>query len=148
VVGGELHLPALRRAHERRGHDAGVVDQDVQRAVPPGRERRDGGLVGEIERRDQDLLVAGAVDDVLRGALAGLEVADRQGHLGARAGQGARRLDADAGRAAGDDGAAAGEVDPFDYLSRGRLGAEGGGDAIGHDTSRLGRLESEVPPVS
>ena len=36
----------------RQRHHAGVVDQDVQRAVPGGGERGDGGQVGEVEAAD------------------------------------------------------------------------------------------------
>jgi hypothetical protein len=59
----------------------------VQRAVPVLDERGDRGLVGQVERGDQNSLVAGTRDDVLGGAFARLQIADREGDLGASAGQ-------------------------------------------------------------
>ena len=56
-------------------------------------------------------------------------VADGEGHLGAGAGERPGGLDADAGRAAGDDRALAGQVDAGDDLGGGGLGAERCGDA-------------------
>jgi len=139
VVGGELHLPALGRTHLGRCHQARVVDQDVQRAVPRGGERRDRRLVGKIQRRDQDLLVAGRRDDVLGGALSGRQIADRERDLRARARQGPGGLDADPGCPSGHDDAAAGEIDAVDHLGGGGLGAERRGDEAGHERSRLVR---------
>ena len=53
VVGAELELVALRGlAVLRRGHHAGVVDQQVERAVEPVDERVDRGLRGEVELLD------------------------------------------------------------------------------------------------
>jgi len=102
----------------------------VQWPVPVGDERRDRCLIDEVERCDQDLLVAHAGDDVFGGALAGLEIAHGQGHLGVRAGERAGGLDADAGCAAGDDHPPAAEIDARDDVGGGRLRAEGGGDAV------------------
>ena len=39
MVGAELQLEAVRRPDQRRDHHAGVVDQQVDLAVPAGRER-------------------------------------------------------------------------------------------------------------
>ena len=102
VVRRELQLPALRRTGLRQGHDPGVVDQDVQRSVPAIDEGRDRRPVGEVQRCDQDLLVAGG-REVAGGALAGVEITDGEGHLGAGARERSGRLDADAGGSAGDD---------------------------------------------
>ena len=130
VVGGELQLPALRRAQlSGEAMTPALLTRMCSGPSQRGDERRDGRLVGEVERRDEDLLVAGGRGDVLGGALAGLGVADGEGDLGAGAGQRAGGLDADAGRAAGDDGAAAGQVDAGDDLGGGGVGAERRGDA-------------------
>ena len=106
----------------------GVVDEDVQRAVPAGRRtpRRTPGRPGRGV--DPDLLVAGGRDDVVGRALARFNVADRDRDFGARAGQCPGGLDADAGRPAGDDGPAAGQIDAVDDLGGGGLGAERRGD--------------------
>src|SRR5262249_43244563 len=97
-----------------------VVDQDVQRAVPARGERLDGLELGELE------VLHGRGADLGRDALARGDVADGERDLRAGAGQRAGGLDPDAGRAAGDDRAPAGETDPLDDLRRGRLKAETG----------------------
>ena len=61
------------------------------------------------------------VGDLGGGALAGGEVAHGERHLGAGAGQRPRGLDADPRCAAGDDGAAAGQVDAARHLRRRRV---------------------------
>jgi hypothetical protein len=133
VVGGELALPALAGAPERAGHDPGVVDQDVHGAAPGADERRDRGLVGQVERGDGDL-PAGGRGDVGGGPVAGDLVADGDGDVGACAGQRTGGLDADAGRAAGDDGPPTAQVDVGQYLGRGGPGGERGADqgGVGH----------------
>ena len=55
VVGAELHLEAVRGALLGHGHHAGVVDQDVEVALPGVGERAHGGEVGEVERADLGL---------------------------------------------------------------------------------------------
>ena len=50
VVGAELHLEAVLGAPLGDGHHAGVVDQDVEVALPRVGERADRGEVGEVER--------------------------------------------------------------------------------------------------
>ena len=130
MVRGELHLPPLRSPQLRGGHDAGVVDQDVQRPVPVGDEGRDGRLISEIQRRDQDPLVAGAGRDVFGGTRASLDVAHGQGDLGVRARERPGGLDSDTGRAAGDDRTFAAQIDTRDDVGGRRLRAERGGDAV------------------
>jgi hypothetical protein len=57
-VRGELHFPALAGALElRERHDAGVVDQDVQRLVPGSGEAADGVLVGQVQGAHRDLVL-------------------------------------------------------------------------------------------
>jgi hypothetical protein len=142
VVGGELHLPAFGGAHQRGGHQPGVVDQDVQRARPVRGEGAHGCLVGEVERGDQDRLVAGAGDDVPGGAVARLFVADGEGDLGAGTGQRAGGLDADAGGPAGHDGPAAGQIDAVHDLGGRGLCGERGGDPFARTGRKLRELVS------
>ncbi len=87
MVGRELALPPLRRADERAGHDAGVVDQQVQRLVPAPHEGCDAGPVHQIEVGHPHLLVARRRRDVTGYALARSGVADRQRDLGTRPGK-------------------------------------------------------------
>src|SRR6185369_11722974 len=86
-----------------------------------GDERRHRLLIGQVQRRDPDLGVAGRVDDLGGGTRAGLQVAYGEDHLGPGRCQGSRRLDADAGGAAGHDGALAAQVDAVDHLGGGGL---------------------------
>ena len=66
VVGRELHLPALGSALQLgQRHDAGVVDQDVQSALPGGDEVADRLPVSQVESRHVDLGVAGRRSDGL-----------------------------------------------------------------------------------
>ena len=53
VVGAELHLEPVGRLPAGDGHDAGVVDQDVEPVVSggeTGRERPHRGQIGQVER--------------------------------------------------------------------------------------------------
>jgi hypothetical protein len=84
--------------------------------------------VRELDRRDEDVVVAGALDDAGRGPLARGGVADGEGDLGAGRRERAGGLDADTGRAAGDDGPATGQVDAGDHLGGGGVVRERGGD--------------------
>ena len=52
VVGPDLHLEAVGRPLLRDRHHAGVVDQDVELAVPAVGERPHRGEVGEVQRPD------------------------------------------------------------------------------------------------
>jgi len=54
VVRAELHLEAVRRAALRHRHQAGVVDEQVERAVPLGGEAAHRGQVAEVEVADLD----------------------------------------------------------------------------------------------
>lgn len=146
MVRGELRLPALTGAVQvRQGHDARVVDQNVQWTLPRGREGSDGGTVGQFQPGDQNTVVAGLRRDLGRGAFAGFDVPDRERHLGSRRGQSPRGLDADARCTAGDNGTPAGQVDAGDDLFSGRFPAERGADAdvADHDDSVL-----EAPRVA
>ncbi len=58
VVGGELHLPPLRRVLLGQGHDPGIVDQHVQRPAPTRGERGHRRQIGQVEPLDAELPVA------------------------------------------------------------------------------------------
>jgi hypothetical protein len=55
-LGRELALPARADAEQRRGHDAGVVDEEVDGPVEALGEGADGVLVVELELVDVDVL--------------------------------------------------------------------------------------------
>src|SRR6202022_3716600 len=129
--------------------------------APAGDQRPDRGRVGEVERRDEDLLVAGTGGDIVGNTLARLEVAHREGHLGVGGSRRAGRFDATPRGAPSDDGAAAGQVDPGNDLGGGGLRPELGPDSlvVHRATSRAGvrpptlqtrfpaTIEAEVPPL-
>ena len=113
-----------------------VVDEKVEFAGPAGDEGGDRGPVGQVEPGDPDMGIAGRADDVRRRPVAGLGVADGQGHLGTDPGERPGRLDPDPGGSSGDDRPPAGEVDPpGDLVGRGPV-TEGGGDA-GHSAQEI-----------
>ena len=64
VVGRELAAPSPRGVRLGRRHHAGVVDEDVQRAVPGVRERGDRRAIGEVEVAHVDVGVARRRGDV------------------------------------------------------------------------------------
>ena len=55
VVGAELELEAVDGARQRRDHHAGVVDEQVDIAVPAGGELADRGEAREVELADLGL---------------------------------------------------------------------------------------------
>ena len=101
MVGAELAFPALADAGEGRGHDAGIVDQDVQAAagfeIMVG-EAAHAGEVAEVHGGDLDF--AGDAGQRFGG---GVCPARRNRDARAGAGEGANGFEADAGIAAGDD---------------------------------------------
>ena len=105
VVRADLQLEAVGGAPARHGHDARVVDEDVQRLVPRGGEGAHRREVGEVQ-------AAHLCRAVHRrgGGLAALGVADGEHDAGAGARELARRHGADAAVGAGDDRRAAGHV--------------------------------------
>jgi hypothetical protein len=129
VVVGELQLPALGRAGLGSRHDAGVVDQRVERALPGVGEGGQRLAALQVEDGVPHRLAAGAATDVGRRLLALLRSTDGEGDLGAGPGEGAGRLEAEARGAAGDDDAAAGEVEAVDHLGGGGGGGERGGES-------------------
>jgi hypothetical protein len=71
VVGAELQLEAVGGLAVRRGHDAGIVDQQVEALVrATSRERSHGIERAEVERLDVERRGRRALADRSRGALA------------------------------------------------------------------------------
>jgi hypothetical protein len=58
VGGGELQLPPLAGVLLGRHHDAGVVDEDVEKSFPGRRQRDYGCRFAQLERRDSDVVAA------------------------------------------------------------------------------------------
>ena len=142
MVGAELAFPALADAGEGAGHDAGIVDQEVQRPAGPGiviGKAAHAGEVGKVHRRDLDL-----TGDA--GERFGCEFRTPRGYGDARPGrgEGADGFQPDAGIAAGDDGILALEVDALDDFLGRALGMKAGADRFlvlcRHGVSSLWRV--------
>lgn len=131
MVGGELQLPSLFGVLLGAGHDAGVVHQDVQRALPGRGECGDGRRIGEVQVGHMHVLVAGRFGDVLGDELADRHVADGQSDGRPRTSQGPSRLRAETGGCAGDQRTAAREIDTLRDLC-GRAGETEGRDDERH----------------
>lgn len=132
VVDGELRLPTVRCADEfRRSHHSGVVDQDVQRAVPGRHERGDRRPVGQVEPSYRQLSRLGRQFSFQACHYAGTRVGvpHGQGDIGARRGECPGRLHPDSGTGSGHHGPAAVQVDAVDHL--------GGGGACPEQVGRL-----------
>jgi hypothetical protein len=87
MVGGELHfVPGRGEGELRQGHHAGIVDEDVQRPGPRAHEAGHRGRIGQVQLRDPQRTRARRqlFGDPVRDFPAGLDVAYRQCHLGAR----------------------------------------------------------------
>ena len=105
VVGAELGLEAVLGAALGDVHDAGVVDEQVQVAVPGVGELAYGGEVGQVEPADLHAAVH------RRGCgFAALGVPYGEDDVGARGGQGRGGGESEAAVGAGHDGGAAGLV--------------------------------------
>ena len=127
MVGAELQLETVRGGLAvRRGHDARVVDQQVDR-TPIGAqrlgERADRVQAGQVEALQGDVRVRGCLADRRHRGLTFGGVADRQHELSARRGEPDRDLETDAVAAPGEDGAATGEGGNGDV--EGRLAMNG-----------------------
>ena len=127
VVGRELRFPARSDTCLGAGHDARVVDEDVDAAVRGQEAFGEGPYgveIGEVERVDLDSL--DAADRLPRG------LRPPCGHhdTGARRRQRTRRLQAEARVAAGDDGELPGQIDAAQDFRGGAVGSEGGADAV------------------
>ena len=113
MVGAELHLETVGGLAAGDGHDAGVVEQDVEavvagtEAIGEGRHRRQ---VGQVERFEGHVGGDDGTADAVEGVGALRLVPAGQDHLGAGPGQGQGRLEADAAVGPGHHGGAAGEV--------------------------------------
>src|ERR1039457_4606820 len=97
MVGRELQFPSFWRALESARDNAGVVDEQVQRSVPPLHESLDRRLRGQVEKRHLDISAACGACDFLGGPGSRFEIADGQGDDGARGSEGARGLEAETG---------------------------------------------------
>jgi hypothetical protein len=118
MVRRELQLPPLGRVLFGGRHDAGVVDQQVQRSLPRGDKRGDRRAVSQLEPSDMNVPVAGAGADVGGDLPARIQIAHRQSDLDADAGQCPRRLHTDAGGRAGDDRPRARKINSIDHVGR------------------------------
>jgi len=130
VIGGELQFPAFHGSKQRARNDRRVVDQQVQWAFPALDKGVYRGLIGEVQGGDAHALIPGRGHNVLGAPRASVGIADRERDVRARTGECASGLKADAGRAAGDDGTTAAEIDAGDDLGGSGLRAERGGDAV------------------
>jgi hypothetical protein len=98
VVGAELQLKAIGGAAQRRNHDPGVVDQQVDLTIPARGKRPDRGEAGEVE-----FAYLGLAGDARGRRVTLLEVAHGQRHLRARRRQDPRCRPADTAVRAGND---------------------------------------------
>src|SRR5699024_3713101 len=105
VVGAELELEPVGRAPQRRDHQPGVVDQQVDGAVDATGEEAHGGEVGEVEAAHLGLAGHGGGGV---GPLA--HIAHGQDDARAVLGEGSGGDAADAAVGTGDDRSASGEV--------------------------------------
>src|SRR3954447_5180039 len=87
VVGGELEFPAFGGSGQFADDDAGVVDQEVQWPAPAASEIGNRGAVDQVQRSDVQGACGARSCDVLGDFCAGVGIADRQGDLGAGAGE-------------------------------------------------------------
>jgi hypothetical protein len=113
VVGRELELPALRRRRPRRGHDAAVVDQQVELGVLGGDllgERAHALLAREVELADLELGAGRRRADLLGRPLAFRARAAAHDHVRAMTRELAARDQPQPAVGAGDDGYSAGLV--------------------------------------
>jgi len=112
VVGAHLHLEAVGGASQRKRHHAGVVAQRIQARVTLAElfgEVAHAGQAGQVEGQHLHLGVGVRRLQPVHGVAGLLRVAAGEHELGAAAGEGARRLEADARVASGDDDRLAGE---------------------------------------
>ena len=131
VVHPELRLPTGAHAGFRAGHDAGVVDQEVERREVGEHglcELPDGGEIGEVQRSASHAVDPGQCLGRLLGGAHGHD------HLHALGGEGLGGLDADAAVAAGHDGGLAGQLEVGEHLGAGAAGVEAGlgGNLVGN----------------
>jgi len=129
VIRADLHLEAVRRAPLGQRHDAGVVDEDVERAVPAGGERAHGAEIGEVERAH-----LGGAGHRRSGGLAACGVAHREHDAGAGTRELARDDRAETAVGAGHDSDAAGHV-----------GEVGGGPSGGGHAQQCSRPRRHFP---
>src|SRR5690606_18739849 len=105
MVGAELELEAVGRATQRRDHQPGVVDQQVDGAVDAAGEEPHRGEVGEVEASHLDLS-----GHRVGGVRSLAHIAHGQDHAGAVLGEDTGGDAADAAVGTGDDRGASGEI--------------------------------------
>ncbi len=127
VVGGELRLPARAEAGLRARHDAGAGDDDVGAAS--GREESLGESAHALQITEIEIVHLDALDAADR-LLCRRSPPGGNDHVGACADERARRFQADARVAAGDDGEFAGEIRSEQNLRRRALRPESGSDSV------------------
>ena len=124
MVDAELGFPARADPRLRTGHDAGIVDQQVEVAVAvadlPG-EPAHRGQIRQIHRRHGHIAV-----DARQALLRLVRRADRHDDRGPLGRKRAHRLQPDAAIAAGDDGGLARKVDVGEHLVGRALGVKAG----------------------
>ncbi len=128
---------------------AGIVDQDVDGAEPGLDPRHSGvdlGAFGHVEGRLEDLRPLPA--QFHGGVRKGRRIAAVDGDRGSGGGQPARQRKADAAAGAGDQGAAAGQVELVMVHPGRLLASRGGVFRIGHFRVCGGREKSKSTPSS
>jgi hypothetical protein len=124
VIGCELELPGLLGPLQAGRNQAGVVDQQVQRAVPLPRETGHAARVGKVDGGHGQPGLPGRCGDAVSDACAGPGIADGEGDVGARDREDAGRLRADPRGCAGDHRPQAVQVNVGDHLLSGAQAIE------------------------
>ncbi|MDR6643646.1 hypothetical protein J2X57_002879 [Luteibacter sp. 1214] len=128
VIGRELAFVATRIPFQWTGHDAGAVDEDMQRFAScdeASGESVDGRRIGQVHGFDDDVQAVQCLSCLG-------EVPCGDDNAGAGGTEGPAGLGAYAGVAAGDDGGLAGEVDAGQHV----VGGGGGGKSSSHGALR------------
>ncbi len=118
MIRRELELPPRLCSGQRAGHDAGVVDEQVERAVIPKPVFGTGAHAGKRIQLELHHVhhAAGRCPDALRHPFALGHVAHCEGDRRAPGGQGPGRLGAEPAGGPGDQRRLAGEVDALKNL--------------------------------
>ena len=121
VIHGKVGLEPAHVATERRGHDASVVDEHVQRAAGRGKpcgERVDGGWLAQLQR------MRFGPRHARKRALDRARIASADDHRGPALGKRLRGREPDARVTSGDDDDAAAQVTVAQHVARGREAIE------------------------
>src|SRR6202034_2735983 len=104
MVGGELELAALGRVLLGSGHNACVVDKDVELTHPTCDELAHRCEVGQVEPLGPHFGIPRLRPDREHGAVCGMRVARRDGDVGTCCGERPGSLATEPAAAAGDNG--------------------------------------------